>query len=211
MTSQSTPSAARPSRPGVAPQGLISRIARNRESWVLLGMWGQSASPERLHERVMLAAQTIKDLDKLPLIARKTMELAFLNPEEAERPYAAALRAGETLQGAIDRPRRLAHYEGETALVTLAASLLWGVTRSHCLIDGNKRASLTLTEEFLALNGHRFSEDEDALFELAMAAAEASIDEEGVQRGLDVLVSVGAPERPLADRMPDLIRRLATA
>lgn len=209
-TLHGTPPSARSRGAAAVPQGLISRIAERPESWVLLGMWGPNLSPERLHERAMLAAQTIKDLDKLPLIARKAMELAFLDPDEAERPYAAALRAGETLQGAIDRPRRLAHYEGEQGLATLSAGLMWAVNRQHALLDGNKRASVALAEEFLALNGHRFADDEDGLFDLTMAAAAKAMSEGQLAAVVARLIVGGKPDRPLAERLPGLMHRLAT-
>lgn len=133
----------------------------------------------------------------------------FLDPAAAERPYTPLLRAGSSLRSAIDAPRRRAHYEGVEDLAALAASLLWAVTRAHALVDGNKRASIVLADEFLDLNGHRLEGADDDLYQLAYDAAAGVGDEELVSGRIRACLAQGTAKAPFSARYPDVIARLA--
>lgn len=137
------------------------------------------------------------------------MNIRFLDPRLAERPYGPLLRAGMSLATALEAPRRRAHYEGVEDLSALAASLLWAVTRAHALVDGNKRASIVLADDFLSLNGHRLEGSDDALYALAYDAAAGVGGEELVAGRIRACLVPGAPEAPFAARYPDVIARLA--
>jgi death-on-curing protein len=132
----------------------------------------------------------------------------FLDPEAAEAPYRPMLLGGASLQGAIARPQLLHDYEGVDDLARLAGRQLWAVTRRHALIDGNKRASIVLAEALLALNGARFEDDENALYTLTVDAASGTADEVATVERIRALMRPGAPARPLAERLPGLMRRL---
>jgi len=124
--------------------------------------------------------------------------------------YRDALRPDSDLAAAIWRPRWSHGLRRERDLRRLAGELLVAVTRTHALIDGNKRASLVICDDFLAANGLRLDDDEDALFTIAMGAA-AGAAEEDVIGPLAALIRAGAAPQPLDRRMPALMHRLATA
>lgn len=133
----------------------------------------------------------------------------FLDPESASRPYAAMLRPGASLETAVERPRRLHAYGGESDLIVLAAGLLWGVTRAHALLDGNKRASIILADDMLSANGHHLAGSDDDLTEIALVAAAGTVDEQRVIEMMRPLVREGRPEEGFAARYPVVIERLA--
>lgn len=85
---------------------------------------------------------------------------------------------GSLLQSALNRPRLAAYYD-DADLIAQAASLLWGVIRSHPFEDGNKRTALVLTLLFLERNGLELEASDDDLFRfvLALAAGERSVEE----------------------------------
>ena len=90
-------------------------------------------------------------------------EPRFLDAVEVDARYRDLLRGGESLEGPVLRPERRYRYEDVNDLAELAAALLVAVNRRHALVDGNKRASITLTDEFLALNGYRLEGDDQQL------------------------------------------------
>ena len=97
-------------------------------------------------------------------------ELRFLDPDEVDTRYASEVRGGETLAATVERPQRLHHYEGEQDIVVLAAALLRAVNDRHALLDGNKRASIRLTDEFLGINGHRLEGPVELLCDIGWTA-----------------------------------------
>ena len=157
-----------------------------------------TSTPRRRH--ALSAAHYLLSMD---------MNIRFLDPRVAESHYAPLLRAGARLCAASDAPRRRAHYEGEQDLACLAAALLWAVTRAHALVDGNKRASVVLADEFLALNGHHLAGAADTLYQLIYTAAAGRSNEAELAAGLRTCLAAGVPERPFAARYPDVIERLA--
>ena len=118
-------------------------------------------------------------------------ELDYLDVEDLLR-VTRLLRAGPVrdaglLEAACARPR--ARVLGDEAYPTLelkAAALLQLLVRNHALVDGNKRLAWLATVVFLDLNGHTVDLDDDAAFELVMAAAQGHIDVEQIAERLAI-------------------------
>jgi prophage maintenance system killer protein len=138
-------------------------------------------------------------------------ELRFLDPDEIDLRYASEVRGGETLAHTVERPRRLHHFEGVDDIVLLAAALLRAVNDRHALVDGNKRASMRVTDQFLGLNGFRLEGLPEQLIEIGWTAGRhgyaSDMELAGILRPLVVL---GAPEAPFDERYPEVIANLAT-
>jgi death-on-curing protein len=92
---------------------------------------------------------------------------------------AAGVRDAALLASALARPRQIAAYREDAALIDLAAALTAGVVRNHPFIDGNKRTGFVLGVLFLELNGARFVADEAAATQAVMGLADATLDEAG--------------------------------
>ncbi len=118
-------------------------------------------------------------------------ELDYLELEDLLR-LTRMLRAGPVvdiglLEAACARPRATAL--GEDAYPSLdlkAAALLHSLVRNHALVDGNKRLAWLATVVFLDLNGYTVELDDDAAFELVMAAAEGQLDVEQIAQRLAI-------------------------
>jgi death on curing protein len=94
------------------------------------------------------------------------------------------------LEAARARPR--ASVLGDDAYLTAelkAAALLHSLVRNHALVDGNKRLAWLAAVVFLDLNGQTVDLDDDAAFELVMAAAEGDLDVEGVAQRIAIRTS----------------------
>ncbi|KAL5521210.1 hypothetical protein ACEPAG_9133 [Sanghuangporus baumii] len=61
------------------------------------------------------------------------------------------------LDSALDRPMNKAHYEPESTVPQLAASLGWSLIKNHPFPDGNKRTAQGVVTEMLKQAGMRFS------------------------------------------------------
>ena len=116
-------------------------------------------------------------------------ELEYLDLEDLLR-LTRLLQAGPVrdvglLEAACARPRASAL--GDEAYPTLelkSAALLHSLVRNHALVDGNKRLAWLATAVFLDLNGYTVDLDDDAAFELVMAAAEGQLDIEQIAQRL---------------------------
>jgi prophage maintenance system killer protein len=136
--------------------------------------------------------------------------LRFLDGTEIDRRYAAELRGGESLGATVERPQRLHHFEAKEDIVLLAASLLRAVNDRHALIDGNKRASMRLTDEFLALNGYRLEGSPGLLAEIGWTAGRHGFEtDEALAKVLRPLVVNGAPGASFDERYPQVVADLA--
>jgi death-on-curing protein len=90
-----------------------------------------------------------------------------------------ALLRPELLESAWARPKNLWGYKGESDMVALAASLLFGIVRNHPFEQGNKRTGLTATVVFLASNGYRFAmPDDDSTAAAILALVEGDVSED---------------------------------
>ena len=78
--------------------------------------------------------------------------LAIHDEQIAEHGGQAAVRDRGLLESALARPKNQFAY-GEHALLRLAASYTFGISRNYPFKDGNKRTSLVVAELFLMLNG----------------------------------------------------------
>lgn len=137
-------------------------------------------------------------------------EVVFLDPAEIEEEYREIAYPGKSLASAVDAARRRYYYEGERNLASLAKSILWGVTRAHALLDGNKRASIVLSDRFLNLNGFHLEGADDDLYNLAYDAADSqNADETLTERRMQQLMVEGSVEERFEDRYHDVIYRLA--
>lgn len=95
--------------------------------------------------------------------------------------HAGPVRDLGLLDSAGARPRSTAL--GTDAYPTLkdkAAALLHSLARNHALVDGNKRLAWLATVVFLDINGQTVDLDDEAAFELVMAAAEGSIEVDAI-------------------------------
>jgi prophage maintenance system killer protein len=138
------------------------------------------------------------------------MTVRFLDPDDVDRQYAAELRGGESLGNTVSKPRWVQLMEEESDLVVLAAALLRAVNDRHALIDGNTRASMRLTDEFLALNGYRLDGPPVVLTEIGWTAGANGYETDAVlAEVLRPLVVKGAPEVPFDERFPEVIAELA--
>ena len=134
-----------------------------------------------------------------------TME--FLDPKKIRRRYRGQYLGGRNLDSAIMSAPSEHYYAGTTKLDILASRMIWSISRAHALIDGNKRASIELTDEFLAMNQHQLKGSEDALYEVAMAAATRAF--YFIPPLMQPLIADGAPEQAFAARYPAVLERLA--
>lgn len=92
-------------------------------------------------------------------------------PVRAARDHVHRL---DLLESALERPRNAAAYE-EADLIQQAATLMWGLVRSHPFIDGNKRTALVVTRVFVELNAHTLDMSEDAKFGLVVGIANGGL------------------------------------
>ncbi len=86
------------------------------------------------------------------------------------------LRSGgrELLESALARPQQRLAYEQECGLSDLAAAYLFGLSKNHCFLDGNKRIGHAAMEVFLVMNGYELEaslDDAERTF-LALAAGQ---------------------------------------
>lgn len=137
-------------------------------------------------------------------------KLRFLDPEVIDARYRDQVRGGETLAHTVERPKRLSYFEGVDDLVLLAAALLRAVNDKHALLDGNKRASMRLTDEFLALNDHRLEGPPETLIDIGWTAGRHGYEsDEMLAEILRLVVVSGKPMAPFDQRYPQVIADLA--
>lgn len=116
------------------------------------------------------------------------MELPPLSVEEAEAIHAVVMvEYPEEPSGVMDRgllesvllrPVHAAHYDNADEY-TQAATLLWGLIRSHVFVQGNKRTATAISFFFLERAGYTITAPEETLLELVYAvdAGEASLED----------------------------------
>lgn len=112
------------------------------------------------------------------------MELPPLTVAEAEAIHAivmeeyavepAGVRDRGLLESALLRPVHAGHYENADEY-TQAATLLWGVIRSHPFVQGNKRTASVLAFFFLERAGYCVEASEQAVLDLVNGVSEGEV------------------------------------
>jgi len=99
-----------------------------------------------------------------------------------EHGGAAGVRAGgsDLIESALARPQNRYAYAPESDLPALAAAYLFGLTRNHGYVDGNKRVGFAAAATFLVLNGARLTASEVEAYDLVIGVVEGRFSEEDV-------------------------------
>lgn len=99
-----------------------------------------------------------------------------------EHGGATGLRAGgdDLIESALARARNRFAYAPESDLATLAAAYLFGLTRNHGYVDGNKRVGFAAAATFLVLNGVRLTASEVEAYDLVIGVVEGRYSEDAV-------------------------------
>ncbi len=102
-----------------------------------------------------------------------------LHAEQLRRHGGAqGLRDENALVSALHRAENKTVY-GEPTVYDLAAAYVVGLARNHAFVDGNKRTAIVTAMLFLALNGHRMTATDGALYLFTMSVAAGEIGEAG--------------------------------
>lgn len=80
------------------------------------------------------------------------------------------------LESAMGRPKNLHQYEA-TNLFALAAAYVYGITKNHPFIDGNKRVGFVTAYSFLSINGIELSAPEEEIVIVMTGVADGSVGE----------------------------------
>lgn len=96
-----------------------------------------------------------------------------------EHGGAPGIREGgeDMIESALARPRNRLAYEPDSDLADLAAAYLFGLTRNHGYIDGNKRVGFAAAATFLLLNGVRLTASEADAYETVIGVVEGRLSE----------------------------------
>ncbi len=90
----------------------------------------------------------------------------------------SGVRDRGVLESALARPRNLAAYEACDDVARLAAAYLYGITKNHGFVDGNKRTSLVTADLFLMLNGHELVSSPVENVLMVLSVADGTLSEE---------------------------------
>ena len=96
-----------------------------------------------------------------------------------EHGGAPGIREGgdDLIESALSRPRNRLGYQAGSDLADLAAAYLFGLTRNHGYVDGNKRVAFAAATTFLLVNGRRLTASESAAYEVVIAVADGRMAE----------------------------------
>ncbi|MGJ3231942.1 MAG: type II toxin-antitoxin system death-on-curing family toxin [Oceanicaulis sp.] len=84
------------------------------------------------------------------------------------------------LESAFARPENRLAYGEDADVCALAASLAYGLSSNHPLVDGNKRAAAAGFLITLFLNGLRLDASQSEVIDTFLALAAGELDEEGL-------------------------------
>ena len=90
----------------------------------------------------------------------------------------SGVRDRGVLESALARPRNLAAYEACDDVARLAAAYLFGITKNHGFVDGNKRTALVTADLFLMLNGYELISAPAENVLLVLSVADGTLSEE---------------------------------
>jgi death on curing protein len=91
------------------------------------------------------------------------------------------LRDRGLLESALARPKNKFSY-GETDLAALAAAYVFGISRNHAFVDGNKRAAFAAMIVFLGLNDIDFAVPPENATAMILSVAAGEVSEESLAR-----------------------------
>lgn len=99
-----------------------------------------------------------------------------------EHGGATGIRAGgdDLIESALARARNRFAYAPGSDVATLAAAYLFGLTRNHGYVDGNKRVGFAAAATFLVLNGVRLTAPEVEAYDLVIGVVEGRYSEDAV-------------------------------
>lgn len=100
----------------------------------------------------------------------------------SEHGGAGGIRAGgdDLIESALARPRHKYACTPEADLADLAAAYLFGLTKNHGYVDGNKRVGFAAAATFLLLNGVRLTASEPEAYDVVIGVAEGRRTEDEV-------------------------------
>ncbi len=104
--------------------------------------------------------------------------LAIHERQLAEHGGGSGVRDQGMLESALARPEQKFSYGGVGVDgIELAAGYLFGLSRNHPFVDGNKRTAAVACEVFLELNGYRLLASDEDLYPLFLGLAAGEVDE----------------------------------
>ena len=113
-----------------------------------------------------------------PVWINEELVIAVHARQIAEHGGSAGIRDKSLLQSALARPRQLYAYgDPPPDTAALAASLAYGITKNHPLVDGNKRTAAVLCELFTVINGMSLEANDQEMLSVFPALAEGSLSE----------------------------------
>ncbi|MEF2146702.1 type II toxin-antitoxin system death-on-curing family toxin [Aquilutibacter rugosus] len=122
--------------------------------------------------------------------------LAIHDRQIAEHGGGAGIRDAGLLESALAHPIHLASLgDPPPDLAQLAASLIFGLSRNHPFIDGNKRTSAVAGEVFIVLNGGQLRAEDAEVYAIFVALAAGDLDENGLAEWLRSRISLASDVR----------------
>jgi death-on-curing protein len=97
-----------------------------------------------------------------------------------EHGGAAGTRAGgdDLIESALSHAPNRYTYKPESDLAGLAAAYLFGLTRNHGYVDGNKRVGFAAAATFLVLNRVRLTASEVEAYDMVIGVVEGRCSED---------------------------------
>jgi death-on-curing protein len=89
------------------------------------------------------------------------------------------------IESALMRPRHKLAFEPGSSLAILAAAYLYGLTKNHGYVDGNKRVGFGAASSFLRKNGLRLTATQDEAYQLVLDVVEDRITEPEVVQWIE--------------------------
>ena len=122
--------------------------------------------------------------------------LAIHDRQLSEHGGGAGIRDAGLLESALELPIHLASLgDPPPDLAQSAASLIFGLSRNHPFMDGNKRTSAVAVEVFIVLNGGQLRAEDAELYAIFVALAAGDLDENGLAEWLRSRISLASGVR----------------
>ena len=113
----------------------------------------------------------------------------------------------DLIESALARPRNRFAYEPTSDLAALAAAYLFGLTKNHGYVDGNKRIGFAAAATFLLLNGLRLTASEADAYETVVSLAEGHLSEEEIAGWIRGHTEPGAQDLERLSQASSLLER----